>query len=276
MVRTATCLLTLLVLTASRAVAQAEDPIVIIETSMGTIEARLLRSVAPKTVENFIGLAEGTKEFRDPQSGALRKGNFYDGLIFHRVIKKFMIQGGCPLGNGSGGPGYQFADEINAVGLGLDKTKAFDVTKREPNPLLGLQSQADFMRMLVEPAIRKLGIDRHNQPAIQAREREIWEEIGKMSLLDAFSASGYVYDSKLEACQPLKGYLAMANSGPATNGSQFFINLEDTPWLAGKHTVFGKVISGFEIVEKIGEVAVEPQSSRPLTPVTIKTIRVKR
>ena len=101
---------------------QAEaNPIVIIETSLGTIEAELFAKAAPKTVKNFIELAEGKKEFTDVKTGEKTKRPFYDGLIFHRVIDKFMIQGGCPRGNGSGDPGYKFEDEFNFEKLGLDK-----------------------------------------------------------------------------------------------------------------------------------------------------------
>ncbi len=85
----------------------------IFETSMGNIAVRLLEKEAPKTVANFVGLAEGTKEFTNERSGQKEKKPFYDGLIFHRVIPQFMIQGGCPQGSGTGGPGYKFADEFH-------------------------------------------------------------------------------------------------------------------------------------------------------------------
>src|SRR5215475_10823303 len=86
----------------------------IFETSQGNIVAKLFEKETPKTVENFIGLAEGTKEFADPKTGQKTKRPFFDGLNFHRVIPQFMIQGGCPLGNGTGGPGYRFADEFHS------------------------------------------------------------------------------------------------------------------------------------------------------------------
>ena len=140
------------------------------ETSLGTIELELFDAEAPKTVENFVGLAG--------------KG-FYDGLIFHRVIPDFMIQGGCPDGTGMGGPGYRFEDE----------------------------------------------------------------------------QSGYPVD---------RGYLAMANAGPNTNGSQFFIVTADScPWLNGKHTVFGRVTSGMDVVDAIQSVPRDARD-RPREPVTMK------
>src|SRR3982074_3353096 len=151
----------------------------IFETSQGNIVVRLLESEAPKTVANFIGLAEGTKEFTNEKTGQKEKKPFYDGLIFHRVIPQFMIQGGCPQGSGSGGPGYKFADEFHPT---LKHTKG--------------------------------------------------------------------------------GFLSMANSGPNTNGSQFFVTVAATSWLDNKHSIFGEVIEGYDVVEKISKVA-RDSSDRP-------------
>ena len=137
-------------------------------TSLGDIVVRLMPDRAPKTVENFVALAEGTKEWSDPSSGQKVKRPLYDGTVFHRVIPDFMIQGGDPLGNGTGGPGYRFADEIG-------------------------------------PA------NRFDRP----------------------------------------GLLAMANAGPNTNGSQFFITEIPTPWLDRGHTIFGEVVKGGELVPRI-------------------------
>ena len=163
------------------------------DTSLGTIVIRLFEKEAPKTVANFIGLAEGTTEFRDPKTGKKETRPFYDGLTFHRVIPDFMIQGGDPAGNGMGGPGYKFADE----------------TKGSPHSLNAA------------------------------------------------------------------GKLAMANAGPNTNGSQFFITVAPTQWLTGKHTVFGEVVEGYEVVEKISKVPRNSQD-KPNKPVTIETVVIER
>jgi len=165
----------------------------IIETSMGTIEIDLFADKAPITVANFVGLANGTKEFTDLKTGKKTKRKFYDGLTFHRVIPEFMIQGGCPLGTGTGGPGYTFEDETNN----------------------GLK---------------------FNKP----------------------------------------GLLAMANAGPNTNGSQFFITEVSTPWLNGHHTIFGQVVSNkdLEIVKKIARVETG-FSNDPIEPVTIEKITIE-
>jgi len=145
--------LILLVLTAtgwSQEPKEKKNPMCIIQTSMGNIEVELFQNDAPKTVANFIGLAEGTKEFTDEKTGKKVKKPFYDGLIFHRVIKGFMLQAGCPQGNGRGGPGYSFADEINAVALGLDKLKVIDPKKSPPHhPFLMIRTREDYHRMIV-------------------------------------------------------------------------------------------------------------------------------
>lgn len=170
---------------------KVKDMIAKFETNKGTFKIKLFHDKAPKTVENFVGLAEGTKEFTDPSTGAKTKKPFYDGLIFHRVIPNFMIQGGDPKGNGTGGPGYQFGDEI----------------------------VADL---------------KHDKP----------------------------------------GILSMANAGPGTNGSQFFVTVAKTPWLDGKHTVFGEVIEGMDVVMAIS--TAKASQDRPVEPITIKTLKIER
>jgi peptidyl-prolyl cis-trans isomerase A (cyclophilin A) len=160
------------------------------ETTMGTFKIKLFSDKAPKTVENFVGLAKGTKEWTDPKTGQKVKRQFYDGLIFHRVIPGFMIQGGDPLGRGTGGPGYKFEDEF-------DKSLS------------------------------------HDKP----------------------------------------GILSMANAGPNTNGSQFFITVAATPWLNGKHTIFGEVTEGMDVVTSISKANTAP-GDRPLQDIVIKKLTI--
>ncbi len=160
--------------------------------SLGSIVLELYTEKTPVTVQNFIGLAQGTREFTDLKTGEKVKRLFYNGLIFHRVIPEFMIQGGDPLGNGRGGPGYKFKDEI----------------------------------------VSELKFD-------------------------------------------TPGLLAMANAGPGTNGSQFFITVAPTPWLNGKHTIFGKVVEGMDIVMKISEVQADRQNM-PLKPVVMEKVVIKK
>lgn len=161
------------------------------DTSMGKFRIKFFGEV-PKTVENFASLAEGTKEFTDPKTGQKVKRPFYDGLIFHRVIEDFMIQGGCPKGTGTGGPGYQFKDEFH-------------------------------------PSLR------HSKA----------------------------------------GILSMANAGPDTNGSQFFITVRGTPHLDDRHSVFGEVVDGMDIIMKISEVPTGG-GNKPTKDIIINSVKIVR
>ena len=160
----------------------ANDIYAAFDTSEGKFKIKLYADKAPKTVENFVGLAEGTKTGKP----------FYDGTIFHRVIPDFMIQGGCPEGSGRGGPGYRFADEFH-------------------------------------PSLK------HDK----------------------------------------KGLLSMANAGPGTNGSQFFITVAATPWLDNKHSIFGEVTEGYDVVEKISNMP-RGAADRPIKEVKVNSVKIER
>ena len=161
-------------------------------TTQGNFTARLFDKEAPGTVENFVGLAEGTKEWTDPRTNQKVARPYYDGVVFHRVIDGFMIQSGDPLGQGIGGPGYTFADEFH-------------------------------------PSLR------HNKA----------------------------------------GILSMANRGPNTNGGQFFITLAPTPHLDDRHSVFGEIVEGMDVVRKIGSTSTGDRD-RPLKDIVIQTVKIER
>jgi peptidyl-prolyl cis-trans isomerase A (cyclophilin A) len=160
-------------------------------TNRGSFTARLMPDHAPKTVENFVALATGTREWRDPRDGQKKTEPLYSGTVFHRVIDGFMIQGGDPEGTGMGGPGYDFEDECPPEG----------------------------------PAFSKPGL------------------------------------------------LAMANAGPNTNGSQFFVTVAATPWLTGKHTIFGEVTDGYDVVESIAK-ATTGEMDRPADEVVLERVEI--
>lgn len=246
------------------------NPVCVIKTDMGDIHLELFSKEAPDTVENFIGLAQGQKEFTEIATGEKIKRSYYDGLIFHRVIKDFMIQGGCPKGDGTGDPGYRFKDEINADDLGLDKLKVFQPDGKT-HPYLMVRSQKDFNATVLFPLYEKMGIQ--SQEQFEAKKQEVDQKIKNLTLKECYENKGYQYDDTLKSHLPVRGVIAMANSGPNTNGSQFFINLADTPWLNGKHTVFGKVIQGMDVVDNIGGVSVS-QGGRPEKDVKILSIRL--
>jgi cyclophilin family peptidyl-prolyl cis-trans isomerase len=264
----------LTVLLLAVAVLAAGETQVDITTSMGVIRAKLYDQACPVTVQNFRDLAEGRRAWTDPATGQQVNRPLYDGLTFHRVIPGFMIQGGDPLGSGQGGPGFQFKDEINAVSLGLDKEVALQGDQLHPQcAYMGGQ----FVRTYIEPRLIGRGIG----PTSTAEERnaaitQILPQLQTITLMRFYEDLGYRYDAALPPSRrPQRGSLAMANSGPNTNGSQFFINLGDTPHLTGKHTVFGEVVAGMEIATAIGAVARDPQD-KPLQPVTIVSIREVR
>ncbi|MFF7333460.1 peptidylprolyl isomerase [Streptomyces sp. NPDC090306] len=172
----------------------AEELYATLKTNKGDIVVRLLPDHAPKTVKNFVELAKGEREWVHPETGQRTTEPLYDGTVFHRVIEGFMIQGGDPLGNGTGGPGYKFADEFHPD---LAFTKPY--------------------------------------------------------------------------------LLAMANAGPGTNGSQFFITLAATTWLTGKHTIFGEVTddAGRKVVDAIGATDTNPRNDRPVQDVVIEKVLVE-
>jgi peptidyl-prolyl cis-trans isomerase A (cyclophilin A) len=161
-------------------------------TSEGTFTVRLFDKEAPKTVENFVGLAEGTKNWTDPRTNQQVRTPYYNGIIFHRVINGFMIQGGDPLGQGIGGPGYTFPDEFH-------------------------------------PKLR------HNKA----------------------------------------GILSMANRGPNTNGGQFFITLGPTPHLDDRHSVFGEVVDGLDVIQAIGRTKTDARD-KPVKDIVIQSITIER
>jgi len=161
-------------------------------TSRGSFSCSLMSDHAPKTVENFVGLARGTKGWTDPRDGTSKTEPLYTGTIFHRVIDGFMIQGGDPTGTGTGGPGFRFEDECPPEGPTFN----------------------------------------------------------------------------------LAGRLAMANSGPGTNGCQFFVTVAETPWLNGRHTIFGQVVEGYDVVEAISHLPTGDHD-RPIDDVVIEEIVIE-
>ena len=239
-------------------ISDSSNPIVIMQTSKGDIYVELFQKAAPETVKNFLGLANGSKEYRDAKTGNMIKGKYFDGLIFHGVIPNFMIQGGDIMGNGRGGPGYQFKDEINPVALGLDKIKAIES-----------QGAGRDLQMMVAKKLNITSQEEFNKKKALF-EQEV-KKAGEMSVMELNQKSGYEYDMNLPSVPVKKYTLAMANAGPNTNGSQFFINVADNDFLNGKHTVFGRVFHGTVVVDEISNTPRE-SNDKPKTDVLIKKI----
>jgi len=243
---------------------KGDTVMVIMQTSLGDIEIELNRDIAPNTVDNFVGLAMGTKEYVDMKTGERTTGNFYDGLIFHRVIKDFMIQGGCPLGTGTGDPGYKFEDEFLPIGVLTGKidteAKANLVFSQLIMPYL--QEQRGGANEEIKSIMSNCQQQQSYAP-IMAYNVEYIENITKKGPVNMVASVDY-------------GTICMANSGPNTNGSQFFIvtKADGCPWLDGRHTVFGKVTKGMEVVHAIEDVEKGP-GDRPVEEVKILSVRVK-
>ncbi len=246
-----------------------DNPLVEIQTSLGSMILELFPDEAPLAVENFLALAKGSRPWIDPETGLEVIQPLYDGTIFHRVIEGFMIQGGSPNGQGDGTPGYQFRDEINARSLGLDKMKVID-EQGYPHPILAVSDKQDFQQKVLSPLYAEMGIS--TQEELDSRIDEIDRRLRALTVKENFEDLGYQYTERVISRMPVRAVIAMANSGPNSNGSQFFINLVDTDWLTGKHTVFGKVRVGLDVLDAIGSVPVDKQY-RPLEPVEIISIR---
>jgi len=221
-------------------------PMALMKTELGEIQIELWPDIAPKTVDNFIGLAMGTKEWKNPKTGKMEKSHFYDGLTFHRVIDDFMIQGGDPLGTGSGGPGYNFEDECYTTGAPIigeirDEATAVQVFQEVIIPYFRSTATPDSMLKSIADACQK---EQSGKP-IMAHPIEFYLE--KTGRTETITIKGAL-KAKVEY-----GTMCMANAGPNTNGSQFFIVTKKAgcDWLDGKHTVFGKVVKGMDVAHAI-------------------------
>ena len=245
------------------------NPMVIIQTTRGNLLLELFPAEAPATVANFIGLAEGTKAWTDPRTGQPQLLPLYDGLPIHKVMRGFMIQGGSITGDDSGYPGFFIPDEINATSLGLDRMDLLDPSG-VPNPVLGIRSQADFQEQVLKPLYEAMRITSHAQ--IETQVTAIDQRLRGMTVKQLYELQGYRYREDLQSRAPVEGVIAMANDGPNTNGSQFFITLADTEWLLGRHTVFGKVRAGVEVLDSISRTPVDA-SYRPQAEIIILGIR---
>ena len=244
-------------------------PVVEMKTSKGTVKIELWSDIAPNTVENFIGLATGNKEWKD-KSGKTQKSNFYDGLIFHRVIKDFMIQGGCPLGNGTGDPGYRFDDECYDTKGAKEITGA--IKDEETAQKVFTEMLIPYFRSTQSPdpelvnIVKECQANQSGAPLMRKNIEFYMEKTGRTKPLYS--------QGKLLA--PVEyATICMANSGPGTNGSQFFIvtKKDGCSWLNGKHTVFGKVIEGMDVVMAIQDVETGAQD-RPVKDVKIESLRI--
>jgi len=254
------------------AIAAMEDPshpLMQMRTSRGDIYIELFPESAPKNVANFIALSEAQVEMFDVNSSAMVQTHFYDGKTFHRVLRNYLVQTGRNAAAQDPRPEYMIEDEINARDLGLNDIKVVDETGA-PNAWLNLQDNEDFQSQILIPLYQNLDITSPDQ--VEARQFEIHKLLSEMTLRQAYENLGYQFNNRLPARVPVRGSLAMANSGPNTNQAEFFITLIDSPWLAGKTTIIGEVVEGMEVVDRIDQAAVLRGDSTTPTPTTVTMI----
>ena len=254
---------------ATQAMEDPSHPLILMRTSRGDIYIELFPESAPRNVANFIALAEGKVEMFDVNSAQTVTPNFYDGKVFHRVLRNYLVQSGASAAAADPRPEYTLNDEINARDLGLNEIKLIDETGA-PNAWLNLQDNEDFQAQILQPLYQKLNIRSPEQ--VEARQYELHKLLSDMSLLQAYENQGYQFNNRLPARVPVRGSLAMANSGHNTNQSEFFITLRDSPWLAGKTTIIGEVVEGMEIIDRIDQSAVLRGQSTAPTPTTATMI----
>lgn len=241
--------------TALLAMEDAQNPLVLISTSQGEIYLELFPTEAPGNVENFIALAEGEKEFVNPNTGEPIESRYYNGMRFHRVVPGFIIQAGSPAYNPLGVQVDLLDDEINADALGLDQIPALNPDGSFAD-VLNIESKQDFHEEILMPLYSRRSIA--DIEAALSRQYQTVEAIQDLSVKSVYENQGYRYDESLESRPIERGIVALANSGPDSNGPEFFISLATAAWLTGKYTVIGKVVEGQEVMDRIGNTPVDP------------------
>jgi len=254
---------------ATQAMEDPAHPLMLMRTSRGDVYIELFPESAPRNVANFIALSEAKVSMFDVNSTQTVTPHYYDGKTFHRVLRNYLVQSGASGTTQDPRPEYTLNDEINAADLGLNDIKLLDATGA-PHAWLNLQDNEDFQTRILLPLYKKLDIRSPEQ--VEARQSELHKLLSEMSLRQVYENQGYQFNNRLPARVPVRGSLAMANSGPNTNQSEFFFTLIDSPWLAGKTTIIGEVVEGMEIVERIDQGAVLRGESTMPTPNTATMI----
>jgi cyclophilin family peptidyl-prolyl cis-trans isomerase len=248
--------------TALLSMEDSQNPLVRISTSQGEIYLELFPLEAPSNVENFIALAEGEKEFTNQDTGAPIQARYYNGMRFHRVVPGFIIQAGSPAYNPLGLQVNLVDDEINANALGLNRISALN-TDGSFADVLNIQSKLGFHEAILTPLYSQRNIT--DIEAALSRQYQILETLQNLSVKSVYENQGYRYDDSLQSRPIERGTVALANSGPDSNGPEFFISLAAAEWLSGKYTVIGKVVEGQEVMDSIGNTAIDPDQFSSLS-----------
>jgi cyclophilin family peptidyl-prolyl cis-trans isomerase len=253
------------VTTATQAMENPNNPLLLMRTSRGAIFMELFPESAPRNVANFIALAQAQVPMFDVTTESMVQPNYYDGMTFHRVLKNYLIQAGAPRQPGAPVPEYKLDDEINARQFGLHEIKVLDALGK-PHDWLNLKNNEDFQHEVLVPLYRQLEI--RSPEALETRQFAVHDALQDMTLMQAYQNQGYRYNDRLISRAPLRGSVAMAGSSPNTNNAEFFITMIDAPWLVGKATIIGHVVEGLDIVDRINQSAAMRGNSTTPSPNT--------
>jgi len=232
-----------------------QNPLIRVSTSQGEIYLELFPQEAPENVANFIALAEGEKAFTNPDTGEAIQARYYNGMRFHRVVPGFVIQAGSPAYNPLGLQVSLLEDEINADFLGLDQIPALNPDGSFADAL-NIESKSDLHEEILTPIYEARNIE--DAESVLANQYQLLDILQNLTVKSVYENQGYRYDDSLQSRPVERGTVAMANSGPDSNGPEFFISLADAPWLTGKHTVIGRVVEGQSVMDIIGNTAIDP------------------
>lgn len=259
------------VASATAAMEDPGNPLLEISTARGEIYVELLPDEAPNNVANFLALAAGELELIDEDTGFSFYPRYYDGMRFHRVIPGFVIQAGSPDNHPLGAPPELIDDEINARALGLHEQPVL-MEDSSVNAALPITEAEDFAEQVLAPLYAEMGIDAVD--GLRSRQDEVVQRLENMDLQGLYELQGYDYTEAFPTRVIDRGVVALANTGPNSNGPEFFIALNPLPSLTGKYTVIGHVVEGMEVVERIGAVAIDPLQFSRLSTVIYDLRRV--
>jgi peptidyl-prolyl cis-trans isomerase A (cyclophilin A) len=254
---------------ALQAMDSRSNPLLLIDSDQGNIYVELFSNEAPRNVANLQALVEGEVEIADFENSSVFTPRYFDGMRLHRVIKGLLIQTGSPHRNAFGSPGESIPDEINATGLGLADQPSV-MPDGSFNPILQISDRVALEEKLLLPLYKQMDIG--NEQAISQQQNAIDQRLRSMTIKQAYENLGYSYTERFPTRPITRGIVAMANTGPNSNGTEFFISVSDAPWLNGLYTVVGQVVEGMEIVDRINQKAVDV-SAEPNAGALIYNIR---
>lgn len=241
-----------------------DNPLFLLSTSRGQIYIEMLPAEAPANAARVMALARGEIEITDADNGFSFTPAYYDGQRFHRTLPGFVIQAASPAYHPLGGPGELLADEINADALGLD-TEPVLTADASVNALLNITDEEAFVAEVLTPLYAAMNID--DAAELAARQDEVYTRLQSLTVKSLYELQGHRYVDRFATRAISRGVVALANSGPDSNGAEFFIALADVPSLTGRYTVIGRVAEGMAVADEIGATAIDAESFSRLSTV---------